>query len=383
MAAKSRQGRVMIFVHDLRASGVVRNTLAIARRVSEDHEVMLVARYGNGLLAEDAETGIHPVRTLFPAGRSGPLWSAALRLRSLVREWQPDVLLSTGNRGHWVARLALVGRKLPLRLFRISNSVEAGRKDFGLRRIASQLLSRGADTLFLVGEATGGSRAFAEAIADGRAKSVPSGVDRERARKLAAAAAPADWPGDDLPAVLSIGRLAPQKDFPTLIRAAAIAARQRPLRLVIVGKGDRTVIAGLRQLAAAESLDLRLPGESDNVFAWLGRSAVFVLPSRWEGSSLALLEALAVDVPVVATREAGDSVQVLDDGRYGLLVDAGETEAMADAILRQLSPEQVRPGERAAHYDIEVTLERYAVGVDEAVARAAALRASVVAGSAG
>lgn len=88
-------------------------------------------------------------------------------------------------------------------------------------------------------------------------------------------------------------------------------------------------------------------GEIDNVFAWLALAGVFALPSRWEGSSMALLEALAVGVPVIASRQAGDAALVLEEGRYGLLVDAGDAPGLARAILRQCSPDAVRPGDRA------------------------------------
>lgn len=366
-------GRVMIFVHDLRASGVVRNTLAIAGRVARDHDVMLVARSADGLLADEVRAGEFGFRSLFPSGHSGSLWSAAARLRRLVREWEPDVLLSSGNRGHVVARLALIGLRSPSRLYRISNSIARGRGDLGLRGLAMRVFAAGADSLFLVGAATASAPAFAKAIAEGRARVIPNGVDRERALAFAAAPAPEGWPGDDLPLIVSVGRLAPQKDFPTLVRAAAIAARRTPLRLAIVGKGDEQARSQLIALARAHGLDsdrFLLPGETGNVFAWLARAAAFVLASRWEGSSVALLEALALDLPVVATREAGDAAEVLGDGRFGLLVDAGDAEAMAEAILRQLSPAQVRPGERVRDYSVARTLDLYAEGIDQAVARA-------------
>jgi glycosyltransferase involved in cell wall biosynthesis len=291
----------------------------------------------------------------------------------LVQRVRPDVLLSTGNRGHWVARLALIGLRRPLLLLRLSNSMDVGRKDFGLRALSARLRAARADKLFIVGAATGASPALAEQIASGRAQAIPNGVDRERANRLATAPPPPNYPGTDRPIVLSIGRLAPQKDFPTLVRAAAIASAKVPLRLVIVGKGDEQAQRELRAVAAAAGLDeevFRLGGETDNVFAWLSRAAVFVLPSRWEGSSVALLEALAINVPVVATRQAGDACEVLDNGRYGLLVEAGDAEAMAAAILRQLSPERIRPGNRVSHYTVEAMLDLYAEGVNSALEHA-------------
>lgn len=367
----NRRGRVLVFVHDLRASGVVRNTLAIAARVAREHQVVLVARNDDGLLKQDVRGAPFCYRALFP-GSHGSTAAAALRLRRLVREWKPDVLLSSGNRGHVVARLALLGLKRPLRLYRISNSLETGRRDLGLRAAWARLLAADSDTLFIVGEATARSSGLSQAVASGRAIVVTNGVDRDRARQLAAAPAPVGYPGADLPLIVSVGRLAPQKDFPTLIRAAALAARTKPLRLAIVGKGEPAAGEALRSVATEFGLGEQrflLAGESDNVFAWLARASVFVLPSLWEGSSMALLEALAVDVPIVATRQAGDAAHVLDDGRYGLLIDSGDVQAMASAILRQLS-DPLRPGDRADMFTQQRTLDTYAARVNAAVARA-------------
>jgi glycosyltransferase involved in cell wall biosynthesis len=61
---------------------------------------------------------------------------------------------------------------------------------------------------------------------------------------------------------------------------------------------------------------------------------------------------------------------VLDNGRYGLLVEAGDAEAMAAAILRQLSPERIRPGNRVSHYTVEAMLDLYAEGVNSALEHA-------------
>ena len=80
---------------------------------------------------------------------------------------------------------------------------------------------------------------------------------------------------------------------------------------------------------------------------------------------MALLEALAVGVPVVASRTAGDAPHVLGEGAYGLLFDGSDAGALADAILTQTSEAAVRPGERARDFSIEATADAYARLVDE------------------
>jgi glycosyltransferase involved in cell wall biosynthesis len=98
------------------------------------------------------------------------------------------------------------------------------------------------------------------------------------------------------------------------------------------------------------SEDFLLAGETGNVFCWLARARTFVLASRWEGSSVALLEAMAVGTPVVASVLAGDAAQVLDAGRYGQLFDGISAEALARAIDWQLSDGAILPGPRVLEY---------------------------------
>ncbi|HKR90378.1 MAG TPA: glycosyltransferase, partial [Phenylobacterium sp.] len=149
----------------------------------------------------------------------------------------------------------------------------------------------------------------------------------------------------------------------------------RRLRLAIIGggaAGEQARLAGLARDAGLGD-DFLLAGETGNVFAWLKRAAVFALPSRWETSSLALLEALAAGTPVVASRLAGDAAQVLDEGRYGLLFDGHDPDALAKALLAQaVAP--VRPGDRALAYDLSLTNEAYARLVAEVLAAGRARR---------
>lgn len=380
------RARVMLFVHDLRTSGVVRNTLAIAAKLAERHDVTIVARHAAGYLFDQAASDPRWRLVTLGEGATPPAWPVSIwRLRQVIARLAPDVVMSTGNLGHWQLRLALAtfrpwsAAKAPLRAYRISNAIDrAGSGRAGWRGWSARALAADADLLFLVGGAIGATPQFADALAEGRAEVVTNGVDRERALALAAADPPG-WPTGTDPVVLGIGRLVAQKDFATLVRAAARASRTTPLRLVILGKGGPDERAALTELAAAEGLGDRflLAGEHDNVFAWLGRAGAFVLSSRWEGSPMALREALAVGTPVVATRQAGDAAAVLDDGRYGLLVDAGDVDAMAAAIRRQLSPDAVRPGNRIATFDVKATVARYAAGIDRLVRQAKAGPATV------
>ena len=153
------------------------------------------------------------------------------------------------------------------------------------------------------------------------------------------AAAPLDhpWfePGQP-PVLLGIGGLRKAKDFPTLLRAFARVNRQRPCKLMILGKGHlhESLIALAQELGISERV--ALPGFVDNPYAYLSRATLFVLSSLWEGSPNVLTEALALGTPVVATDCRCGPGEITQNGKYGALVPVGDVEALGNAILETL-----------------------------------------------
>jgi glycosyltransferase involved in cell wall biosynthesis len=140
----------------------------------------------------------------------------------------------------------------------------------------------------------------------------------------------------EVPVVLSAGRLAREKDFPTLIRAFARLLEVRDARLILLGEGpERPRLESLaRDLGIAERVDL--PGHVPNPYAYMARADVFALSSLWEGFGNVLAEALYLGAPVVATECPGGPREILAGGRYGQLVPVGDAEAMASCLKRAL-----------------------------------------------
>ncbi len=162
------------------------------------------------------------------------------------------------------------------------------------------------------------------------------------------------------PVILGVGRLTTQKDFPTLIRAFALVRRQKRARLMILGEGeDRPALESLvRELGLEE--DVALPGFVQNPYAYIKRATVFVLSSRWEGLPTVLVEALALGVPVVATDCQSGPAEILQNGSLGTLVQVGNVEALAGAILYALSSGRQRATRRnTTHFGLEYAVAQY------------------------
>jgi len=135
------------------------------------------------------------------------------------------------------------------------------------------------------------------------------------------------------PYAIAVGRLAPQKDYLTLIEAFTEVGKNTSLRLVILGEGpDRNILeARIRELALCDKVELR--GFEPNPYRWVGRSSVFVMSSRWEGYPNAMLEALALKIPIVSTLY-DTSVKDLLINQKACLVPVGDPVSIAEAISR-------------------------------------------------
>jgi glycosyltransferase involved in cell wall biosynthesis len=165
---------------------------------------------------------------------------------------------------------------------------------------------------------------------DGRAPSrvVPLGVDLER---FASGRPSLRFDG---PLVGNVARLAPQKDQRTLIAAAALVPEAR---FAIVGDGE---LRDELEASARETPNVVLTGTRDDIPDVLASLAVFAFPSLYEGLCLAVIEAQAAGVPVVATPVGGIRETVVD-GETGLLVPPGDPPALARAIRRLLGDREL------------------------------------------
>jgi glycosyltransferase involved in cell wall biosynthesis len=170
------------------------------------------------------------------------------------------------------------------------------------------------------------------------------------------------WFGTDkIPVILGVGRLAPSKDFPTLLKAFAHIHRKHPARLLILGEGRKR--AQLEALASELGIveDVSFPGFEPNPYAFMARASVFVLSSAWEGLPNALIEALACGCPVVSTNCPSGPQEILGNGEFGPLVPVGDDRALAEAILHTMEhpPNAERLQARAAEFDIHTITEQY------------------------
>ncbi len=196
------------------------------------------------------------------------------------------------------------------------------------------------------------------------ARLIRKGAPADRVRVIPPPYAPSAIPARRRPGpvVLFLGRLVPDKDPGALLDAFARIAPAHPdLRLVLAGDGPlRPALADrARRLGLGARVDL--PGWIDGPTrrAALARAAVLALPSRDEAVPLAVVEALAAGVPVVAT-EVGAVPETVGDA--GIVVPPGDAAALARAVARLLSDPGARPERgraRAARHHPDAVAARW------------------------
>ncbi len=166
------------------------------------------------------------------------------------------------------------------------------------------------------------------------------------------------------PVILGVGRLAPQKDFPTLLRAFAQVRALRQSKLMILGHAKSTsykheLLELTRELGIEE--EVQFPGFMNNPYTYMAKASVFVLSSKWEGLPGVLIQALACGCPVVSTNCLSGPAEILANGKYGPLVPIGDPKALSKAILKTLEnpipPETLRA--RSSMFAHETAVERY------------------------
>lgn len=380
--------RLALFLSGLSGGGAQRRMLTLSRAFAErGHAVDLVVVRSEGPFRPDVSPLVRLVALEPPLARLPWIRSRKGRwvltgvpaLAEYLRRERPEVLLSTSHPANiaalWARRLA----RVPTRLA-ISANVHLSRSDGGGRKAPPRFRLWQARRFYPWADAV---IANADGIAEDLAR--VTGWPRERVRTIhnpvvtpelqEKMRAPLDHPWfapSAPPVLLGIGKLKPQKDFATLLRAFSGVRAVRSARLLILGEGEEKgrLEAMARDLGVAA--DAAFPGFVPNPFPYIARASVFVLSSAWEGFSNVTAEALACGCPVVSTDcPGGGPRELLKDGAYGPLVPVGDDAAMARAILSVLddppAPSILRA--RAAEFSVDRAVDRYLEAMLEDVGR--------------
>ena len=362
VATKAKQ-RVAIFTANMDGGGAERAMLKLAGGIAgHGYDVDLVLSRAEGHYLQEVPDSVRIVD--LDARR---VLSSIPGLVRYLRRERPNAMLTSMNYvnivGIWARTLARVDTRLIVNE-QNALSLEAAHSPRRRHRLMPRLIKRfypWADGVTSVARGTADDLVSTAGVSPNLIEVVHNPIVTTELRELVAEPLDHPWFGPgQVPVVLGVGRLAPQKDFGTLIGAFARVVVRRPCRLMILGDGPER--ASLEALVAERGLtgSVDLPGWVSNPYPYMAHAGVFVLSSRWEGLPSVLIEALFCEVPVVATDCLSGPREILEGGRYGALVPVGDEEALAAGIEAALAGELPPPtAESWEPYEQETVVRRY------------------------
>lgn len=245
-------------------------------------------------------------------------------------------------------------------------SIDAARSPYLSTRLApwgARLLYPCADQIIAVSQGVADDLAQITGLARSRIQCIYNPILHPGI--VAAGAEPLDhpWfqPGEP-PVLVSVGRLVPQKDIPTMLRALAHLTGQHwgQVRLLLIGQGAEqpAIDALVAQLKLGDRVGFC--GFQDNPHAYIARAAALVLSSQWEGFGNVLVEAMVLETPVITTSCPYGPAEVVNHGRYGHLVQPKDDGALARAMQAVLEGDRRLPPPEWLHqFDCEQVAQQY------------------------
>ncbi len=289
-------------------------------------------------------------------------------LAQYLRRERPEALLAASTYANVTALLARREAGVPTRLVVSERNALAARARLATKRrlrvlpAVAQHFYPEADAVAAVSRGVALELCGLAGLDPGRIHVTGNPVVTPALHEAARASPGHAWLAEGAPPVLlAAGKLKPQKDFATLLRAFARLREQRPARLLILGEGPerRRLRALARRLGVAR--DVAMPGFVRNPFAYMARARVFALSSAFEGLPSVLIQAMACGCPVVSTDCPSGPCEILEQGAHGALVPVGDAPALAAALLRTLAspPSAGALRARAAAFSADGAVTRY------------------------
>jgi glycosyltransferase involved in cell wall biosynthesis len=304
--------------------------------LAERYDVVLAAHGEGPLLEAAAEAGAQfvPLRHVRRPIRPWRDLAGLVELVRLLRRERPQIVHASSSKAGVLGRLAAVATRVPIRFFTVHGwafSANSGLPSL-LYRVTDRLMAPLTTMTICVSE-----HELAAGLEAGTCRVERSVVIRNA---VDVGAAPRSRHDRSVPRLIAVGRLKAPKDFLALIRALA-ELPDGSFEALIVGDGPERaeVEAEARRLGLAGRV--RLAGEREDVAELLADSDVFVLSSRSEGLPVSVLEAMAAELPVVAS-EVGGLAELVVDGETGILVPPGDVQALATALGRLVAEPELR-----------------------------------------
>ncbi len=368
-ASDDRSNRILLLVTNLTFGGaeaqVVRLAVELKSRGWQVAVVSLVEPEAHMAQLANINVAVHTLSMK----RRIPDPRAILRLRAILREFRPAVMHCHMFHANLLGRISRLFVPVPALVCTVHNLRETSERGgpTWYKELLYRLTDRLADSTTAICQTAFDRHVQVGAVPAGRMRVVPNFIDTDRfspdqtIRKQARLALHLEnefvW--------LAVGRLVQQKDYPNLLRAIHSLGRTG-VKVLIAGAGP--LHGGLESMTKSLGLEsqVRFFGTSEDILDLYNAADAFVMASRFEGLSVALLEASSMALPSVVTHVGGNP-EIVENGASGFLGPSADSEALAAAMrgLMELPlAERLEMGRLARrhctlHFDRRIVIERW------------------------
>ena len=332
--------KIMFFLYSFGGGGAERTVVNIINNLNAEvyEPLLVIGTDKDAPYLEDIPSFIRVVNLSTKKLK----WSL-LPLRKCIIEENPDILFSTVNPNNILLSIAklISFRKTKLILREANNRTQSGNVSC-INKLATYFAYNYiADKIVALSNGVKNDLVLNFGIRKSKINVIYNPVEVEYIRQVS------KEPVDDLEflqdnkKIISVGRLAEQKDYPTLFLAIKALSKDN-VHLIILGQG--TLEKRLKILCNNLGIQdkVHFCGFKKNPFKYMKHSDLFVLSSKWEGFGHVIVEAMASGVPVLSTDCNSGPAEIIKDNMNGILVPVGNPDIMAKKIKELLNNDELR-----------------------------------------
>lgn len=300
------------------------------------HSIRVITFMSGGILIDELRSA--GVQTIELGLHNRMDWKALIRLRQIWKTGRPDLVHTHLYHAGIVGRIA--AHMMGIRLVVVHQHGAEGTRSYW-RTLADRILSPLVSQYVTTCQAVASILRQREGISPTKISVIYNGIDCPDPTTTITKNIPDDQLSKPL-TIISVGRLVPEKGHITLIEALAnMKMNPKQIRLILLGDGELRTELVERSIQLGIDGLVNILGTRRDIQQQLSNADIFILPSDWEGISMALLEGMAAGLPVVATA-VGGTPEVVVENATGILIPPRDPMALAQALSKLINDPGLR-----------------------------------------